>query len=1203
MHAQYCIGNIIRVGLTFDLNEILRETVLKEMCKIMDRYMASEHAIVCLLREIAILCRVLGEAVIPFSNTVLDAVLLSVKHPSEYVRYVGSMALRALAESVPDQTQQMLAALVTTVQISHAEATTIKDPQMLIREANSLHGNTCALSALISAISKYPMAVSHSLCSVALDTATLLYSSGTTSNTDAYVIMRRRDACWTLISAVLSLNEYWVKMNLEKIMDLWDLAMGTSASTKLTTEEPELSYQLRCRASAVLSFTVFIRQCGPLLTSERLGLVFKYIANTMYARIAHIYIVFSDLISSLPASYKPTSSAAVSSMNMLKMYLFECFVALPSSMLAIPQHRSIINFITKMAFAESDGTQSSVETSLLPTYLQEMKKQAEDDNLLDPNELAINGYFESISFTQDHIDADSSILFDDSKSFFFQKPTPIQVRVIDSAIRLLGRMFLFHKSNSRVQISEHLVHQLKFTVSKPEDARLSRVVFSNAIAVVYSVLSLLAPKKDAQMDDKAYVQHLHAVINSMCTTFCVLLFLASLSHPSNRVRRIAAECTALLGVIVGDVLIDDLFKRCAQKIVKEGPVRSGYALALGHVNRTLGSIVSLNNLPSTVSFLQTLARTDVIETQLAAFQAIKYTIDSTSASFAPHVDTVLQLLFMLLFSNQKNIVHEDYHVLLGASRVMEALIGMGPEVTQSKSYSLLFFYLMNDFMNSPYKIIQLEAARLIQRTAMLAPSLLMDLKTVVIPGLNKFLEASDSTSTKLRRQAAGAIKLISEKEPSLISAAIAPQVFFEWLNRIDLHEEEDKLHLQEIVTFLIKSRVYGPSKWIKAIYEIISNQPKFNTETKPEGPAPMSADEDDGMTPVQTAPVEQTIEPVVYSWISKVFALKCLRVLLGTYKHDTVHINMKEAKVALQTNPSQDFLVQHLAQMINTCALATQKGTVSIRHAGMHTMIELIKVFGDIPDPDVANEYILQQYAVSFGTAIGQGFENNTSPVIMFAACNLAAIFIPSKLTHNQANTVVRISGMLTSLLPKLQDLSLDQYGEAANTMVKVAVVEALARIFVHAHQEKNEQVLQVLEPHLSLHLIAFWGKYLTDYAMLNASTLDEAEFTLTTDAQQYVPSLYIKGIEKEVVQYFSKGFPFVMDALARLATQDPTSKAPTNQIHIPSVNPLLLIGLAMQTMHQRTNISKEDSLACIDTMKRLMRCEQVLAFTYTPVC
>ena len=177
------------------------------------------------------------------------------------------------------------------------------------------------------------------------------------------------------------------------------------------------------------------------------------------------------MLSSIPSSFKPASSAAVNAINTLKMYLFETFRYLPNSVLAMPQNRAIINFVTKMAFAEADGTSSAVETSLLSEIIEKTKDDP-DDNLLDGESFA-NSYFEGIAFYQvcylfllnfqDNMnpETDLSFIFFDSKKFFFQHPTAVHVRVVDEAIKLLGKVFAFHKPNSRVQIVEHLVLQLK----------------------------------------------------------------------------------------------------------------------------------------------------------------------------------------------------------------------------------------------------------------------------------------------------------------------------------------------------------------------------------------------------------------------------------------------------------------------------------------------------------------------------------------------------------------------------------------------------------------------------------------------------------------------------------------------------------------------------------------------------------------------
>ena len=127
------------MGLTFHLNEYGREAVLKELIKNIQRYMNNDIALIALLREIAVLCRVLGEAVITFREDIMEALMLCLKHSNEYVRFVGALCIRALAESIPQHTQTLLATLVNMVQITHGESSTTKENDLLIRVGSFHH--------------------------------------------------------------------------------------------------------------------------------------------------------------------------------------------------------------------------------------------------------------------------------------------------------------------------------------------------------------------------------------------------------------------------------------------------------------------------------------------------------------------------------------------------------------------------------------------------------------------------------------------------------------------------------------------------------------------------------------------------------------------------------------------------------------------------------------------------------------------------------------------------------------------------------------------------------------------------------------------------------------------------------------------------------------------------------------------------------
>jgi hypothetical protein len=84
-------------------------------------------------------------------------------------------------------------------------------------------------------------------------------------------------------------------------------------------------------------------------------------------------------VTGIPQDFKPTNSASLNAMNMLKLYLFETIRQLPPSILSVPTHRQVFNFITKMAFAEADGSICGTTTSMLDS----ITRDEEVSNLLD----------------------------------------------------------------------------------------------------------------------------------------------------------------------------------------------------------------------------------------------------------------------------------------------------------------------------------------------------------------------------------------------------------------------------------------------------------------------------------------------------------------------------------------------------------------------------------------------------------------------------------------------------------------------------------------------------------------------------------------------------------------------------------------------------------------------------------------------------
>jgi hypothetical protein len=99
------------------------------------------------------------------------------------------------------------------------------------------------------------------------------------------------------------------------------------------------------------------------------------------------------------------------------MYLFETFRRMPSKVLLDSQHRTEFNLVTKMAFAEADGSSTGIMTSLLETILDE-----NDDNLDDLDDVTeTSDYFVYEVEKEVPFEADASCVLYHSKNFFFKR--------------------------------------------------------------------------------------------------------------------------------------------------------------------------------------------------------------------------------------------------------------------------------------------------------------------------------------------------------------------------------------------------------------------------------------------------------------------------------------------------------------------------------------------------------------------------------------------------------------------------------------------------------------------------------------------------------------------------------------------------------------------------------------------------------------
>lgn len=145
-------------------------------------------------------------------------------------------------------------------------------------------------------------------------------------------------------------------------------------------------------------------------------------------------------------------------------------------------------------------------------------------------------------------------------------------------------------------------------------------------------------------------------------------------------------------------------------------------------------------------------------------------------------------------------------------------------------------------------------------------------------------------------------------------------------------------------------------------------------------------------------------------------------MLLETYKNNREHIDLIIARKLREKNSNADYLVFHLEKMIDLCNIAITKGSPTLKYTGLVVLNKIIEIFSDVADPDQPEEVLLQQTCAKFSAAIAIGFDSK-SPLLISAACGLAASFIPSKMLKSQPKTMGRICSYLTNQLSTLSGI------------------------------------------------------------------------------------------------------------------------------------------------------------------------------------
>lgn len=171
--------------------------------------------------------------------------------------------------------------------------------------------------------------------------------------------------------------------------------------------------------------------------------------------------------------------------------------------------------------------------------------------------------------------------------------------------------------------------------------------------------------------------------------------------------------------------------------------------------------------------------------------------------------------------------------------------------------------------------------------------------------------------------------------------------------------------------------------------------------------------------------------------------------------------------------------------------------------------------------------------------------------------------------------------------------MKFNDYGDIPATKVKLAILVALADIYVAAEDTNHEELIKFLEPYSSS-LFENWTKALKDYAYLSTTiTFDSPEKDIEyvpTPQQKEIPcAFYEEGTQQQAVTIYIKAFPSILNALSRVRIK-------LKQFE----DTALLLGIAMRALH--TMDVHVVGSACIQALTKVMTTETFMNQIWAPV-
>lgn len=1157
----------------------------------------SELALVIVLKEVAGLLEQLGNAPPSIQELLQDPLIRLLDHPANAVRYHAAWCLRAYCSTAPLRLSKNLNVVLASLEhdlLAIAEPTAASDlPRRIL-------GKSYGLAAMITVIPQRPLYVSSDITMRVLDMAVSVIKKARDHDVKAAEV--EIQSAWSLISALMTLGNAFVKLHLPQLLVLWrnTLPKPTTKDSSIGERgETEWLCLLQMRESALTAILSFLQNNKELATLDVARRLSSLLTNTLNF-VNGFANSYSDYLreQQLNPNYVPSpSSIKLADMEAkLRRRTLQCFTCLGASsateaiqssllqaavgVLADPDSQSIN--VNQAPTAASSGGFSDVWSTTDGYAFGVTSKRVSKANLKwDALEVAIESQLVRPIMSAHDNDFISLCSISPNPS------APAQTAVIDSGVDLFAALLPHQGVDTLMQSVTLMTNHLRSPKLERNPGR-KQAVYYNILVALQSALR--------QASDGPLRRVRETLGSASVTDVMKTLLQDAILDTEENLRIPAGECVGLLSAIAGGSYLNGQVQWLVDQIVsnRSPEARSGCALTLASVFHQIGGINATPLLRSITSVLSSLSVDPHPLVHFSALRSLSQIIDAAGLAFDPYVDSTCRMLLTIYLAE----THEPDGGSVGSSnmrgdlpayqvmcRSLDATIAVvGPELPERKDRPLL---LVKEFRHERDEGVAVETMGCIQQFLMFAPAA-MDLPTLV----STFRAHLSSKRRPLRVAAITALYQIVQKDAPLMSKLGGNQLVEDLFALLD--EDPTMEGVREVILAWVRQTCdTAPSGWIGLCQRIIS---RSSTAAKTAQGSAGGLQDDESQS--LGAGISALTSVVSARWRTQLFALQCVHEIIAAVRK-AGRPEQFDLLLARRSGLNEGLLlVSRLADLIRLAFAASTASTSQVRLQGLVVLRDVVEAFSHSMDPDFESLPLLEQYQAPIAAALTPSFGPDSAPEVVASAIKVCAAFIGSGVVKD-VSKMGRIVKLLTGALLRCEGKQSASLGEVedlssnASIMLKISTLSAWAELKIACSTQ--EYLRAVVRPH-EASLTSLWVSSLRDYALLRADNDNDTGSG---------PDVAQSGLAKEVLlPYYEDAAFMLLHAMAKAMKDDSdiaikavSGGTPPQQGIVPTA-PLthffVLYGLAFEIVTNAIgdlNMASKSAIA-LSAMQSLVRVE-----------